>query len=91
MQDICIITDIGTIYGFGHITRMKFISERLKEYYSSINNNSALFKDNTIKTCKYAEIKNLNPYLIIVDSREVESKYIIELKKISCVIIIDSV
>lgn len=94
MQDICIITDIGTIYGFGHITRMKFISERLKEYYnftfSSINNNSALFKDNIIKTCKYAEIKNLNPYLIIVDSREVESKYIIELKKISSVIIIDS-
>ncbi len=95
MQDICIITDIGTIYGFGHITRMKFISNGLKEYYnfvfSSINNNSALFKDNTIKTCKYNEIKNLNPYLIIVDSREVDSKYIIELKKISNVIIIDSV
>ena len=95
MQDIFIITDIGTIYGFGHITRMKFISNGLKEYYnfvfSSINNNSALFKDNTIKTCKYNEIKNLNPYLIIVDSREVDSKYIIELKKISNVIIIDSV
>ena len=56
MQDICIITDIGTIYGFGHITRMKFISNKLKEYYnftfSSINNNSGIFKDNTINTCK---------------------------------------
>lgn len=95
MQDICIITDIGTIYGFGHITRMKFISNKLKEYYnftfSSINDNSGIFKDNTIKTCKYNEIENLNPYLIIVDSREVDSKYIKELKKISSVIIIDSV
>ena len=95
MQDICIITDIGTIYGFGHITRMKFISNSLKEYYnfvfSSINNNSTLFKDTTIKTCKFNEIKNLKPYLIIVDSREVDSKYIIELKKISNVIIVDSV
>ena len=95
MQDICIITDIGTIYGFGHITRMKFISERLKEYYnfifSSINDKSGIFKDSSIKTCKFNEIKNLNPYLIIVDSREVESKYIRELKKISNVIIVDSV
>ena len=95
MQDICIITDIGTIYGFGHITRMKFISNSLKEYYnfvfSSINNNSTLFKDTTIKTCKFNEIKTLKPYLIIVDSREVDSKYIIELKKISNVIIVDSV
>lgn len=95
MQDICIITDIGTIYGFGHITRMKFISNKLKEYYnftfSSINDNSGIFKDNTINTCRYNEIENLNPYLIIVDSREVDSKYIKELKKISNVIIIDSV
>ena len=95
MQDICIITDIGTIYGFGHITRMKFIANKLKEYYnftfSSINNNSGIFKDNTINTCKYNEIAILNPYLIIVDSREVDSKYIKELKKISNVIIIDSV
>ncbi len=95
MQDICIITDIGTIYGFGHITRMKFISYRLKEYYrfifSSINNESGIFKDAGIKTCRYDEIRNLNPYLIIVDSREVESKYIKELKSISSVIIIDSV
>ena len=95
MLDICIITDIGTIYGFGHITRMKFISNKLKEYYnftfSSINNNSDIFKDNTIKTCKYNEIANLNPYLIIVDSREVDSKYIRELKKISNIIIVDSV
>lgn len=84
MQNICIITDIGTIYGFGHITRMKFIADRLKEYYnfifSSINDNSDLFKDKTIKSCKYNEIKSLNPYLIIVDSREVESKFIKELK-----------
>lgn len=95
MQNICIITDIGTIYGFGHITRMKFIADRLKEYYnfifSSINDNSDLFKDKTIKSCKYNEIKSLNPYLIIVDSREVESKFIKELKTISNVIIIDSV
>ena len=95
MHNICIITDIGTIYGFGHITRMKFIANRLKEYYnfvfSSINNNSDLFKDKTIQSCKYNEIKSLNPYLIIVDSREVESKFIKELKTISNVIIIDSV
>lgn len=95
MQNICIITDIGTIYGFGHITRMKLISNSLKEYYnftfSSINDNSNIFKDHTINTCKYNEIENLNPYLIIIDSREVDSKYIKELKKISNVIIIDSV
>ena len=95
MQNICIITDIGTIYGFGHITRMKLIANRLKKYYnfifSSINNNSDIFKDLSIKTCKYHEIKNFNPYLIIVDSREVEARYIRELKTISNVIIIDSV
>ena len=95
MHNICIITDIGTIYGFGHITRMKFIANRLKEYYnfvfSSINNNSDLFKDKSIQSCKYNEIKSLKPYLIIVDSREVEAKFIKELKTISNVIIIDSV
>ncbi|WP_304332160.1 bifunctional 2-polyprenyl-6-hydroxyphenol methylase/3-demethylubiquinol 3-O-methyltransferase UbiG [Brachyspira innocens] len=95
MHNICIITDIGTIYGFGHITRMKFIANRLKEYYnfvfSSINNNSDLFKDKSIQSCKYNEIKSLKPYLIIVDSREVEVKFIKELKTISNVIIIDSV
>ncbi|MEI0669246.1 methyltransferase domain-containing protein [Brachyspira pulli] len=93
--NICIITDIGTIYGFGHITRMKFIANRLKDNYdfvfSSINNSSDIFKDSSIKTCKYNEIKKLNPYLIIVDSREVEPKFIKELKTISNVIIIDSV
>uniref|UniRef100_UPI00261860B8 class I SAM-dependent methyltransferase n=1 Tax=Brachyspira sp. TaxID=1977261 RepID=UPI00261860B8 len=47
-------------------------------------------KDSSITTCKYNEIKNIKPYLIIVDNREVESKYIIELKKISNVIIVDS-
>lgn len=95
MQNICIITDIGTIYGFGHITRMKFIANRLKDNYnfifSSINNYSDIFKDNTINKCKYNEIKKLNPYLIIVDNREVESKFIKELKTISNVIIIDSI
>ena len=74
---------------------MKFIANRLKEYYnfvfSSINNNSDLFKDKSIQSCKYNEIKSLKPYLIIVDSREVEAKFIKELKTISNVIIIDSV
>ena len=94
-NNICIITDIGTIYGFGHITRMKFISNKLKDYYnfvfSSINNESDIFKDASIKTCKYNEIKNIKPYVIMVDSREVESRFIKELKTISNVIIIDSV
>ena len=94
-NNICIITDIGTIYGFGHITRMKFIANKLKNHYnfvfSSINNDSDIFKDASIKTCKYNEIKSINPYLIIVDSREVESRFIKELKNISNVIIIDSV
>ena len=93
--NICIISDIGTIYGFGHITRMKFIANKLKDYYnfvfSSINNNSDIFKDTSINTCKYNEIKSINPYLIIVDSREVDAKFIKELKTISNVIIIDSV
>ena len=33
----------------------------------------------------------INPYIIIVDSREVEERYISYLKKISSVIIVDSV
>ena len=94
-NNICIITDIGTIYGFGHITRMKFIANKLKDYYnfvfSSINNESDIFKDKSIKTCKYNEIKNIKPYVIIVDNRETDAKFIKELKNISNVIIIDSV
>ena len=98
-KKICVITDINGIYGFGHFTRMKFIANKLNFFYdfifSSINNESELFfKSNlnlNVETCKFDEIKKINPYLIIVDSREVDKKYIKRLKKISPVIIVDSV
>ena len=98
-KKICVITDINGIYGLGHFTRMKFIANKLNFFYdfifSSINNESELFfKSNlnlNIETCKFDEIKKINPYLIIVDSREVGKKYIKRLKKISPVIIVDSV
>lgn len=99
IKKICVITDINGIYGFGHFTRMKFIANRLQNFYdfifSSINDESELYsqlkaKEN-IETCKFNEIKNISPYLIIVDCREVCQKYIKQLKKISPVIIIDSV
>ena len=96
-KKICIITDINGIYGFGHFTRMKFIASRLQDFYdfifSSINNESELFSklNQNIETCKFDEIKKINPYLIIVDCREVDKKYIKRLKKISPIIIVDSV
>ena len=96
-KKICIITDINRIYGFGHFTRMKFIANKLALFYdfifSSINNESELFSKlkSNIETCKFDEIKKIVPYLIIVDSREVDKKYIKRLKKISPVIIVDSV
>ena len=94
-ENICILTDIGGIYGFGHITRMKFIANKLKNNYNfiffSFNKDSEIYKDSSINTCKYNEIKNLKPYLIIVDNREVEYRIIKELKKISNIIIIDSI
>ena len=98
-KKICVITDINGIYGFGHFTRMKFIANKLNFFYdfifSSINNESELFSKSNlnlnIETCKFDEIKKINPYLIIVDSREVDKKYIKRLKKISPVIIVDSV
>ena len=98
-KKICVITDINGIYGLGHFTRMKFIANELNFFYdfifSSINNESELFSKSNlnlnIETCKLSEIKKINPYLIIVDSREVDKKYIKRLKKISPVIIVDSV
>ena len=98
-KKICVITDINGIYGFGHFTRMKFIANKLNFFYdfifSSINNESELFSKSNlnlnIETCKFDEIKKINPYLIIVDCREVGKKYIKRLKKISPVIIVDSV
>lgn len=99
IKKICIITDINGIYGFGHFTRMKFIANKLQNFYdfifSSINAESELYsqlKEKTnIETCKFNEIKNISPYLIIVDCREVNKKYIKQLKKISPVIIVDSI
>ena len=96
-KKICIITDINGIYGFGHFTRMKFIANKLKDFYdfifSSINNESEMFFQSNlnIETCKFDEIKKIHPYLIIVDSREVDKKYIKRLKRISPIIIVDSV
>lgn len=99
IKKICVITDINGIYGFGHFTRMKFIANKLQNFYdfifSSINDESELYsqlkaKEN-IEICKFNEIKNISPYLIIVDCREVCKKYIKQLKKISPVIIVDSV
>lgn len=99
IKKICIITDINGIYGFGHFTRMKFIANKLQNFYnfifSSINDESELYSQlkekKNIETCKFNEIKNISPYLIIVDCREVNKKYIKQLKKISPVIIVDSV
>lgn len=99
IKKICIITDINGIYGFGHFTRMKFIANKLQNFYnfifSSINDKSELYSQlkekKNIETCKFNEIKNISPYLIIVDCREVNKKYIKQLKKISPVIIVDSV
>lgn len=98
-KKICIITDINGIYGFGHFTRMKFVANKLQNFYdfifSSINDESELYsqlKEKTnIETCKFNEIKKISPYLIIVDCREVCKKHIKRLKKISPVIIVDSV
>lgn len=99
IKKICIITDINGIYGFGHFTRMKFIANKLQNFYnfifSSINDEGELYSQlkekKNIETCKFNEIKNISPYLIIVDCREVNKKYIKQLKKISPVIIVDSV
>lgn len=97
IKKICIITDINGIYGFGHFTRMKFIANKLKNFYdfifSSINNESEMFFQSNlnIETCKFDEIKKIHPYLIIVDSREIDKKYIKRLKRISPIIIVDSV
>ena len=96
-KKICIITDINGIYGFGHFTRMKFIANKLQDFYdfifSSINNESEMFFQSNlnIETCKFDEIKKIHPYLIIVDSREIDKKYIKRLKRISPIIIVDSV
>jgi len=95
IKKICIITDINGIYGFGHFTRMNFIANKLKNFYdfifSSINDKSDIYSKSNIKTCKYNEIKNIRPYLIIIDCREIDKKYIKYLKKLSPVIIVDSV
>ncbi len=95
MKNICIITDINGIYGFGHFTRMKFLVSKLQNKYnfvfSSINNNSEIFKQRDIKTCSFDKLNNSNIYLAIVDSREVDSKYIEYLKTFTSVIIIDSI
>lgn len=95
IKKICIITDINGIYGFGHFTRMNFIANKLKNFYdfifSSINDKSEIYSNSNIETCKFNEIKKINPYLIIVDSREVDKRYIKRLKKLSPVIIVDSV
>ena len=95
IKKICIITDINGIYGFGHFTRMKFIANKLKDFYdfifSSINDKSDIYSKSNIETCKFNEIKNIRPYLTIIDCREIDKKYIEYLKKLSPVIIIDSV
>ena len=95
IKKICIITDINGIYGFGHFTRMKFIANKLQNDYSfifsSINDKSDIYYQSNIETCKFNEIKNISPYLTIVDCRETDKKYIKYLKKISPVIIVDSV
>ncbi len=92
IKKICIITDINGIYGFGHFTRMKFIANKLKNFYdfifSSINNKSDIYSKSNIETCKFNEIKNIRPYLIIIDCREIDKKYIKYLKKLSHVIIV---
>lgn len=94
-KKICVITDINGIYGFGHFTRMKFIANKLKNFYdfifSSINDKSDIYSKSNIETCKFNEIKNIRPYLIIIDCREIDKKYIKYLKKLSPVIIVDSV
>ena len=95
IKKICIITDINGIYGFGHFTRMKFIANKLKNFYdfifSSINDKSYIYSKSNIETCKFNEIKNIRPYLTIIDCREIDKKYIKYLKKLSPVIIVDSV
>lgn len=86
-KNICIITDINGIYGYGHFTRMNLIADRLSDIYnftfSSVNNDSELYKRTDIKTIEFNKIAEIKPYIIIVDSREVEEKYISYLKKIS--------
>ena len=59
--------------------------------WASINNNSEIFKQRDIKTCSFDKLNNSNIYLAIVDSREVDSKYIEYLKTFTSVIIIDSI
>ena len=57
IKKICIITDINGIYGFGHFTRMKFIANKLKNFYdfifSSINDKSDIYSKPNIETCKF--------------------------------------
>ena len=52
IKKICIITDINGIYGFGHFTRMKFIANKLKNFYdfifSSINDKSDIYSNSNI-------------------------------------------
>ena len=59
---------------------MKFIANKLKDFYdfifSSINDKSDIYSKSNIETCKFNEIKNIRPYLTIIDCREIDKKYI---------------
>lgn len=97
-ENICIITDVDDIYGYGHFSRMIYLAKRLNDGYNvifvSFNKESALYKEAELSgfcTEEIDGISKINPYLIILDKRETEYKSVECLKKLAPIIIIDSI
>jgi len=97
---IYIVTDIGDEYGRGHFSRMCVLADAIlplnkyKVFFVSL--------DDTISFCdtvlqngfnykKYDDLLNDTPLLTIIDKRETSADIVEKIKKVSTVIIIDSI
>ncbi len=101
IKTIYIITDVHTIYGCGHFSRMLILANALKTndyrvYFATENYNEPL--SILVKQFEYpyldlsAEDKSIQGevHAVIVDKRESSPEFIKNLKKIAPVIIVDS-
>lgn len=100
-KTIYIVTDVHTIYGRGHFSRMLILANALKEneynvYFATENHNESVYILSKRFGFPYINLSSdeaktqKDIHTIVVDKRESSPEFIKNLKKIAPVIIVDS-
>ncbi len=93
-RNIYIVTEIGKEYGRGHFSRMSILAHailllnRYNVFFVSLNDNTSFYGFNYKK---YDDLLSDTPLLTIIDKRETNVEIVEKIKKVSAIIIVDSV